>query len=155
MIVEYGELGKLKEKYIVFKNDRLKKYEIKIEEIDIDIYLPHYSELGLPAEEIKKSPHNLDGFSVPVPEILLILKIYPFEKRKGTAKGEKDLIDIFSLIKEGVIDWQKYKEIIKEHGLLEIDKKFKELIPSVRPISEIGLSDHQMSRLKKKVLGSL
>jgi len=40
IIPDFKELESLNKRYILKKNDRLKKYEIKIEEIDIDIYLP-------------------------------------------------------------------------------------------------------------------
>src|SRR3989338_4021762 len=53
IIIDYDELQKLKNDYDVAKNDRLKKYEIKIEEIDVDIYLPYFSELGLKVQEVQ------------------------------------------------------------------------------------------------------
>ena len=74
IVIDYDELEKLKKKFTVVKNDRLKKYEIKIDGIDIDIYLPFYSELGIPAEEIQKYAGTREGFTVPQIEILLILK---------------------------------------------------------------------------------
>lgn len=43
MVVDFSELGRLKQDFILEKNERLKKYQIKIESVDIDIYLPHYS----------------------------------------------------------------------------------------------------------------
>src|SRR3989344_3242484 len=108
IIIDYDELQKLKNDYDVFKNDRLKKYEIKIEGTDIDIYLPYFSELGLKVEEIQNYRQNLEGFLVPIPEVLLILKIYAYLERKGSNKGEKDLIDIFSLLKNCRINWLKF-----------------------------------------------
>lgn len=54
IIVDFSELSKLKQAYNIIKNERLQKYEIKTEGIDIDIYLPHYSALGLPTEIIYK-----------------------------------------------------------------------------------------------------
>ena len=49
MIVEFDVLEKLRTDYQLFKNDRLKKYEITQEEVQVDIYVPHYSNLGIPA----------------------------------------------------------------------------------------------------------
>src|SRR3972149_1145941 len=51
LVVDFQELASLKEKYSLEKNDRLKKYEIKLQGFDIDIYLPYYSKLSLPVEE--------------------------------------------------------------------------------------------------------
>jgi hypothetical protein len=155
IIIDYSELEKLKKEYDVFKNERLRKYEIKIDEIDADIYLPHFSNLGLPVEEIKNFSQSLEGFSVAIPEILLILKAYTFEQRKGTTKGRKDLIDIFSLLKEERIDWQNYKEITKKYSLQKLNQKLRELIAKAAPIPELNLFNHQMAKLKKKTLEKL
>ncbi len=50
-------------------------------EIDIDIYLPHYSDIGLPAEEVENYKINREGFAVPKIEMLLILKQFVFDQR--------------------------------------------------------------------------
>jgi hypothetical protein len=152
IIVEYKELEKLKNDFSVFKNERLKKYEIKIEEIDIDIYLPFYSQLGLPIEEIKNYTQSQEGFIVPWPEILLILKIYVFDQRKNSAKGQKDLLDIFSLLKSNLINWRKYREIIKKYRLSHLNDDLKNLVSSVKPLAELNLNEQAIAKLKKKIL---
>lgn len=155
IIIEFNELGKLRSRFDVFKNERLKKYEFKVKEVDVDLYLPYFSSLGLPVEEIKNYTQSIEGFLVPIVEILLILKIYTLNQRKGTTKGRKDLIDIFSLIKQEKIDWQAYKKLIEKFKLQELNKEFKKIISSQVSIPELGLSNHAMSRLKKKVLVSV
>lgn len=155
IIVDYNQLAKLKRTLDVSKNERLKKYEAKIEEVDIDIYLPHYSNIGFPIEEIKNYFQSVEGFKVPLPEVLLILKTYVWSQRKNTSKGKKDLIDIFSILSKDVIDWGKYKRLIEKYNLAEIDQQLKEIILSTKSISELNLLNHQMSRLKKKILSKL
>jgi len=155
IIVDYDELEKIRKEYNLFKNDRLKKYEIKIEEIDVDIYLPHFSNLGLKVEEIQHYYQSLEGFLVPIPEILLILKIYTFQNRRGTNKGKKDLIDIFSLLKAEQIDWKKYKELIEKYNLKNLNEDLKDLISSQKSLPELDLLDHRISKLKKEILGNL
>lgn len=155
IIVDYSQLAKLKRTLDVSKNERLKKYEAKIEEVDIDIYLPHYSNIGFPIEEIKNYFQSVEGFKVPLPEVLLILKTYVWSQRKNTPKGKKDLIDIFSILSKDVIDWGKYKRLIEKYNLAEIDQQLKEIILSTKSISELNLLNHQMSRLKKKILSKL
>jgi len=152
IIVEYKELEKLKNDFSVFKNERLKKYEIKIEEIDIDIYLPFYSQLGLPIEEIKNYTQSQEGFIVAWPEILLILKIYVFGQRKNSAKGQKDLLDIFSLLKSDLINWRKYREIIKKYNLSHLNDDLKNLVSSIKPLAELNLNEQAIAKLKKKIL---
>ena len=152
IIIDYDQLEKLKKEFNVFKNERLKKYEIKIEGIDIDIYLPFFSDLGFPVEELKNYTQTFEGFIVSIPEILLILKGVTFKERKGTVKGGKDLIDIFSLLKEKQIDWQKYKEIIKKYNLEKINQELKNLVSSQGAIPELKLLNHQIAKLKKEIL---
>lgn len=155
IILDYGELEKIRQKISISKNERLKKYEAKIDEVDIDIYLPYFSNIGMSVEEIKNYCQSLEGFLVPIPEILLILKVYTYKEREGTTKSKKDLIDIFSLIKKGEIHWQTYKELIKKYKFQEINQDFKKIISSQPAIPELNLLNHQIARLKKKTLEEL
>lgn len=155
IIVDYKDLEKLKNDFSVFKNERLKKYEIKIEEIDVDVYLPFYSQIGLPVEEIKKYTQSQKGFIVPWPEILLILKIFVFKQRETSAKGGKDLLDIFSLLKNDLIDWSKYQKIISDYNLKSLNADLKNLIKSAKPLTELNLNEQAVAKLKKKILQEL
>jgi len=152
IVIDYNELEKFKKEFPIFKNERLKKYEAKTEGIDIDIYLPFFSDLGFSIEKIKDHLQSLEGFKVPLPEILLILKTKTYLERKGTTKGEKDFLDIFTLFKNEKIDWEVYKELIKKYNLFELNQKLKEIISSAKAIPELNLLNHQISRLKKKIL---
>jgi len=155
IIIDYETLEKFKKEFNIFKNERLKKYEAKTEEIDIDIYLPFFSDLKFPIEEIKNYLQSVDGFQVPFPEILLILKIKTYSERKGTAKGNKDLIDIFSLLKKGKIDWKNYKELIEKYNLKEANEELKNLISSQKAIPELDLLSHRIAKLKRETLENL
>lgn len=155
IIIDYDQLDEWRKRFEVFKNERLKKYEAKTDEIDVDIYLPHFSKIGIPVEEIVKHTQTIEGFLVPIPELLLILKIYSFHSRKASIKGKKDLIDIFSLLSEKIVDWQSYKKIIKEYNLRDINQEFKDLVSSQRAIPELGLSNHKIAKLKKAVLSQI
>jgi hypothetical protein len=155
IIVDYDQLDKIRKEFDVFKNERLKKYEAKTGETDIDIYLPHFSDIGIPVEKIMKNTQMIEGFLMPIPEILLILKIYCFSSRKGSVKGNKDLIDIFSILSEDIIDWQKYKKIIAEYNFENIDQELKNLVSSQRSIPELNLLNHKIAKLKNSVLKEL
>lgn len=155
IVIDYDALDDFKRDFDISKNERLKKYEAKFEGIDIDIYLPHFSEIGFPLEELEKYSQSIEGFLVPVPEILLILKIQTFEKRKGTAKGKKDLIDIFSFLSKKIIDWRKYKELIENYGLAKTNEDLKNLVSLQTPIPELHLSNHKIAKLKKEILRKL
>ena len=53
VIYDFKDLEYLKENYDLRKNDSLKKYEIKFDEIDVDVYVIHYSKLTLDIKDIK------------------------------------------------------------------------------------------------------
>ena len=155
IIIDYDELEKFKKEFSIFKNERLKKYEAKIEEVDIDIYLPYFSQLGFPLEEIKNFLQSIEGFKIPIPEILLILKVKTYTERKGTTKGEKDFLDIFTLISNEKVDWKTYKELIEKYNLKDTNQKLKEIISSAKAIPQLNLLNHRISRLKRKILEKL
>lgn len=155
IIIDYDELDKIRRDFQLFKNERLKKYEIKIETVDVDIYLPHFSELGFPVEEVRNYRQSIEGLIVPVPEVLLLMKTFTFGERKETVKGKKDLIDIFSLLKEEKINWQKYKELVEKYDLKNLNEELKILISSQPAIPELNLLNHQISKLKKEVIKKL
>jgi hypothetical protein len=152
IIIDYPELAKMREKNEVFKNDRLKKYEIKTGEFDIDIYLPHYSELGIDAGDIQKKSIAREGFVVPELEMLFLLKLFAWRNRKGSAKGRKDELDIFSLVFLPEFDWKKYLVQIKKFGMGELHKDSAALIKNTSRIEELGINEQKMAKLKKIIL---
>lgn len=155
LIVDYEVLGELKRDFPVTKNERLKKYEIKKEEVDVDIYVPFYSNPGLPPEEIKNHLTSREGFVVPLPEILLILKQKAFKERADSPKGEKDKIDIFSLLKTVTLDWKLYQEILKKYNQGDFQKNLVHLLTSTFEIKELALKQPKIAKIRKEVLESL
>ena len=152
LIVEYNQLGKLKEEFEVSKNGRLRKYEAKTAETEIDIYVPFYSNPGLPVELLKEYTQVVDGFTTVEKEILVILKQKALLERKNTLKGRKDLADLISLFRLPDFDWQKYKKAIVKHKLDESLVLVQEIVRRTTKIEELGMNVHQMARFKKKIL---
>ena len=108
-------------------NQKLNKYEIKMDEIDIDIYTPHHCNLIVPCKDVfnEKLFKKVDKFDVIIPEALLILKINAEEKRHETIKGFKDRIDILSLL---------YKLDLNKKLLNELAKKYNTNLNRIRDI---------------------
>lgn len=151
LVMEYEALEKLRGEFEVFKNERLKKYEARKEEMEIDIYIPFYSNPGLPAEDLRKSVFSLEGFKTVEKEILAILKQKALLERANTVKGRKDLADLISLFSLTDFNWQKYQKIAGEYKLGELLTTTKEIIRKTRELNEIGLNIHQFAQLKKKI----
>lgn len=155
LVVDYEELEKIRQEFTVFKNERLKKYEGRKEEAEIDIYVPFYSNLGIPVEEIKKFTVSVEGFTVAEKEVLAILKQNALKQRGGSLKGRKDLIDLVSLFSLSDFQWDKYFQLIREYRLQDYLDFFRKTLKNTFEIKELGLNTHQFSRLKKKILLSL
>jgi len=155
LIIDYDELARLKKKFLITKNERLKKYEMQVEEIDVDLYLPYYSYLGIPVEEIEKYTVSQEGFKVPIPEVLLILKQKAFEGRQNSPKGEKDKIDIFSLLNLKDFDFSKYKRLLKKYKKEKFLKSLINLLKETYEVKELGLNRQKLSRLKKSILAKI
>lgn len=152
LVVDFEELAKIRQNYEMVKNDRLKKYEIKVEEIDVDIYVHHYSNPGLPAEEIEKFAVSRGGFRVPRPEILLFLKQVAYGERRGKAKGEKDKIDILSLLTLGKFDLTFYQSTLAQFHQGAYLSQLKSLLSETIRAPELNLNEHEFSRVKKQIL---
>lgn len=152
IIVDLETLGQLKQKFEVYKNERLKKYEIKIEGIDVDIYIPYWSDLGLPIDKIIKNTVSLEGFKLPPKEVLLTLKLFVYSQRKTSLKGKKDLLDIISLLYLDHLNIEIFKNILRENNLSYLKKELQEIFLSNTKIEELDINQKKFSGLKKKIL---
>lgn len=155
IIIDYDVLAKMKETDEVFKNERLHKYEINTGHFDIDIYIPHYSEIGINPAEIKNYTINKEGFVVPALEILLLMKLFAWHNRRGSSKGQKDELDIFSLAFLPEFDWKKYLEFVEKFNFSGYNEEFIKLLKSTHDIKELGINEQKMAKLRKALLDKL
>lgn len=149
IIIDYSELEKLKSQYRIIKNERLKKYEINLGEFDIDIYLPHYSAIGYPLENI--TVQNIEGFIVPRVEILLLMKLFAYHDRKNSLKGEKDRLDILGVLSAVDIDWLYFRQQAKKIKA-DLTGELLGILKQADEAKELGLSSHYMAKLKEKII---
>lgn len=155
IIVDFGELEKIKMGHTLKKNDRLKKYEISIDGIDVDIYVPFYSRLALPVEEASKHATNVEGFDVVKPEVLLILKQGAEHVRKHSEKGLKDRIDIMDLLINCDIDFAAYHRLLKENKLENFHEQLVKIVSSFSEGSYLDLNPRQLKLKKQEILEKL
>lgn len=152
IIIDYDVLAKLKEKGEVVKNERLSRYEINTGHFDIDIYVPNYSKLGVDAAEVVNFTVNKDGFMVPALEVLFLMKLFAWHNRRGSVKGQKDELDLFSLALLPEFDWGKYLKFTDKFNFSRYDKEFRQLLKNTRNIKELNVNDQKMSKIKKQIL---
>lgn len=155
LILNYPQLEQMKNEFSIIKNERLKKYEAKAEEIDIDIYLPFYSDLGVPVEEIVKLTRKIEGFKVPWVEILALLKAKALSERKNSTKGRKDLIDLVSLFALENFRFSEFRGLADKYRLNELVELVGSEIKTTSQIEELGLNVHQMAAFKRMALPQL
>ncbi len=151
-IVDYTELRRLSSKYRMDKNDRLKKYEIKLEQFDIDIYLPKYSVIAIPPEDIlSKFQDEREGFEVASAEALMTLKLGAFADRRKSIKGEKDSIDVLGLLFYADLEIRKLAGIFHAYKHPEYPRLILDTLNGFdkQLLGYLNLNEKTFSRLKK------
>lgn len=152
ILVNYNDLEKLRELYPnVYKNDRLSKYEAVLGDVQVDVYLPHFSKIGIPVEKLIEETRLLDGFNVLDANYLTVLKIFTYGERKGSSKGRKDFLDLVSLIKSGAVDFLRVSEICNTNSF---DNQFNQFVNDfiyASEVKELDLNPYAFSRLKQTV----
>ena len=151
VLIDYDSLEKFKSHYDLFKNDRLKKYEAVKGPVQIDLYLPHYSNLGIPVEDLTQKNTSIEGFDVLDINYLFALKLFTFSQRIRTPKGGKDFLDLISLFNSGRCDLKKVKSILAIYKLEGGVEPFVTGLNEVFEIKELNLNRHTFSRIKKEI----
>jgi len=136
----------------------MKRYEIKLMEgLNINIYLPKYSKLVIPIEDIENLTLMKDGFILPKPEVLLILKIAEYLDNQNNIIGTESAINIASLVLFANCDFNLFKELIDKYKLrgyikllfLIIEKFDRSLI------KYLDLNENEFAKLRKKYIDEI
>jgi hypothetical protein len=152
VVVDFQTLENLRKRYSLKKTGFLRKYEMLIEQTSIDVYVPFYSKFPLPAEEIENGI-EIEGFRIPRPEVLLILKQNAEFERGNSVKGQKDRIDIINLLINSQIDVPLYKDLLKKYSLNHYLERLRKIVrESKKEYSYLGLTDLRKVRLLKEKL---
>ncbi|MDG7038675.1 MAG: hypothetical protein JRN37_05920 [Nitrososphaerota archaeon] len=158
IVVDYDALSSLSKEYQLIKNERLRKYEVKMSKYDIDIYVPNYSVLTIPPGDlITKYRTEVEGFSLPTPEALLALKLGAALDRKGSIKGEKDAVDILGLLFYAGLDMARLRAVLSKYRLSHgIDLMISLLNGFDRSaLAYLNLNENSFSKLKHSYLPEL
>jgi hypothetical protein len=138
------------------KNERLKNYELLINDVEVEVYVPYFSNLGIPVEDVAANIRVLEGFKAPTPEVLLILKQAAEVERAGSVKGLKDRIDILTLLIYSEIDFNTYLSLVKKYSLSSYRERLKNLVETAdREFKELGITNPRQIRLLRKKISSV
>ena len=126
--VDFPSFGRLQQDFgsLITKNNNLRKYELILDRVEIDILVVHFSNAGIPIEALIEPTRSLSGFRVMSPEGLLAMKLCAWIDRTGRPKGDKDEADVLSLLSVIPMDWGHYREI-----LTKAEAKYRKLLPGV------------------------
>jgi len=158
IIVDYDVLRRLQANYVMGKNERLKNYEVKLEEgFDIDVYVPKYSKLAIPVEDIMKMTTVKESFTVPRPEVLLLLKLGALIDRKESIKGSKDAIDVAGMLFFANCDLGSFKELTVKYNLMNYSRALLNTMENFDPslIKYLNLNQNEFSKLRKKYFSEI
>ena len=153
IIVDYDVLRHLQANYVMSKNERPRKYEIKLEDgFDIDVYVPKYSRLAIPVEDIMKMTIVKEGFTVPRPEVLFLLKLGALADRKESIKGSKDAIDVAGMLFFANCDLVYFNELTIKYNLTGYSRALLDTIENFDSslIKYLNLNQNEFSKLRKK-----
>jgi hypothetical protein len=155
IVVDYTVLDAMRASLgALSKNERLKKYEIKLEEFDIDIYLAHWSKLAVPVEALLHHTATVEGIKTVIPELLVILKQGAEIDRRGSIKGKKDQIDIITLLVFSGFRLARYRQLLGEFKLGHFEAELKRVVQSFdeRDLAYLGMDHQQFVKWKRKFL---
>lgn len=155
ILINYEQLPLIEKKYRLYKNDRLHKYEAVKEEAQIDIYLPHYSQLGIPGEILFKQFIIRSGFKLLEINYLFVLKIYTLAERGRSPKGRKDFLDLLSLYLSNEIDFVKIKKISSLYLIKNQTQIFQDFLNESTDIPELNLNAHYYAKIKKDIINTI
>jgi len=157
LIVDYSTLGRMGRELPLKKNERLKKYELLVNDVEVDVYVPYFSYLGIPVEDVVANVRVLEGFKVPTPEVLLILKQTAEIERAGSVKGLKDRIDILALLIYSEIELNHYLSLVDKYSLSSYRDRLMYLVETAdREFKELGITNpRHIKQLKKKILAGI
>jgi len=151
ILISFDQLPILEKQYLLQKNERLQKYQATKGEIEIDIYLPHFSEIGITVEELMKHTTLVDGFNVVDINYLFVLKVFTLSQRGRSSKGRKDFLDILSLALTKRCNWQEIKKVIKQYKMEQALVTFEQFLKESNEAKELSLNAYGFAQLKKEI----
>jgi hypothetical protein len=88
----------LRDRYEFTENPRLHKVQIRVEDIDVDLYPQHISRLRFSYADLAPYAQRYRGFKIAAIPHILLLKVDALEDRGSSGKGAKDRRDAAKLL---------------------------------------------------------
>lgn len=154
IVVDYDQFWILSKDFQLRKNPSLRKYEIKFQKFDIDVYTPFYSRLTVPVQDLINNFTIIENIKVPKIEELLILKLGAFDERVDSIKGQKDRLDIAGLVFYSSMDYARFTELLNKYEKRVYYKLLMNAVGNIDPrlLQYLNLNESTYAKMKKKAL---
>lgn len=154
IVVDYDQFWILSKDFQLRKNPSLRKYEIKFQKFDIDVYTPFYSRLTVPVQDLINNFTIIENIKVPKIEELLILKLGAFDERVDSIKGQKDRLDIAGLVFYSSVDYARFTELLNKYEKRVYYKLLMNAVGNIDPrlLQYLNLNESTYAKMKKKAL---
>lgn len=154
IVVDYDQFWILSKDFQLRKNPSLRKYEIKFQKFDIDVYTPFYSRLTVPVQDLINNFTIIENIKVPKIEELLILKLGAFDERVDSIKGQKDRLDIAGLVFYSSVDYARFTELLNKYEKRVYYKLLMNAVGNINPrlLQYLNLNESTYAKMKKKAL---
>lgn len=107
---------------------------------------------------VVKEKAKIEGIDTISSEALLILKQGAEIERRNTVKGQKDVIDILTILFFAPVSFKKYFELLKKYKKEEFAKELAKEIVQFNPTDSekyLGLKFNEFNKKKKQILERL
>jgi hypothetical protein len=123
VIVDYATLDRLRAKYELSASRHIggQKFEVKLEGVAVDVYPVYQSKLGqrlkVPVEALLNQSEKVDRVRVLKAEAQFVAKMAALLDRPDTLPGEKDRLEMWSLLSTGKeLDFKLVARLLSEAG---------------------------------------
>lgn len=157
MVVDYVQTRPLFADFQMRNNPSLRKYEIKFQKFNVDVYTPFYSRLSVSPQDLLNNYRVIENIMVPRVEEMLILKPGAFYDRKSSIKGQKDRVDIAGLVFYSTVDYSRLRVLLNQY---KKESYMDLLLDAVGNIDRhllpyLNLNESTYSKIRKRTLDAI
>ena len=157
MVVDYVQTRPLFADFQMRNNPSLRKYEIKFQKFNVDVYTQFYSRLSVSPQDLLNNYRVIENIMVPRVEEMLILKPGAFYDRKSSIKGQKDRVDIAGLVFYSTVDYSRLRVLLNQY---KKESYMDLLLDAVGNIDRhllpyLNLNESTYSKIRKRTLDAI
>ena len=157
MVVDYVQTRPLFADFQMRNNPSLRKYEIKFQKFNVDVYTPFYSRLSVSPQDLLNNYRVIENIMVSRVEEMLILKLGAFYDRKSSIKGQKDRVDIAGLVFYSTVDYSRLRVLLNQY---KKESYMDLLLDAVGNIDRhllpyLNLNESTYSKIRKRTLDAI